>query len=106
MHNDLQKTFQKKPELDTSWCAQCRKKCTQFEGLCQDTGLELGVLPQPQQGPGPGCCQESVAAAGGCSSLAGCTEAASSCLAVLLAQTAVSLLLQKKGGELDECVCW
>ena len=101
----FQKTFQEKPEPDTSWCAQCRKKCMQFEGLCQDIRLELGVPPQPQRGLGPGCCWESLAAAGGCSSLAGCTEAASSCLAVVLAQTAVSLLLQKKGGELDESIC-
>lgn len=32
-------------------------------------------------------------------------DEASSCLALVLAQTAVSLLLQKKGGELDERVC-
>lgn len=102
----FQKTFQEKPEPDTtSWCAQRRKKCVQFEGLCQHIRLELGVPPQPRQGPGPGCCQESLAAAGGCSSVAGCMEEASSCLAVVLAQTAVSLLLQKKGGELDESIC-
>lgn len=102
----MPQNFWEKPEPDTGWCTQCRKKCRQFEGVCQDTGLELGIPPQSQQGLGPRCCQESLAAAGGCSSLAGCIEEASSCLAVVLAQTAVSLLLQKKGGELDESICW
>lgn len=43
--------FQEKPEPDTSWCAQCRKKCMQknaFEGLCQGIRLKLDVPPQSQ----------------------------------------------------------
>lgn len=74
--------------------------------VCTVQEEKYAIWGSPSATARAGSGRESVAAAGGRSSLAGCTEPASSCLAVVLAQTAVSLLLQKKGGELDESICW